>query len=69
MKVNVEVVMSPKEYEEAKQLQKEYSKSFDTIEALVLEWVDNDFIDYVNDFIIKVKETENNGEMENCCLS
>lgn len=61
MKVNVEVVMSPKEYEEAKQLQKEYSKSFDTIEALVLEWVDNDFIDYVNDFIIKVKETENNG--------
>jgi hypothetical protein len=69
MKVNVEVVMSPKEYEEAKQLQEEYSKSFDTIEALVLEWVDNDFIDYVNDFIIKVKETENNGEMENCCLS
>jgi hypothetical protein len=69
MKVNVEVVMSPKEYEEAKQLQEEYSESFDTIEALVLEWVDNDFIDYVNDFIIKVKETENNAEMENCCLS
>ena len=61
MKVNVEVIMSPEEYKEAKQIQKEYNESFDNIEALVLDWVDTDFIDYVNDFIIKVKETENNG--------
>ena len=61
MKVNIEVIMSPEEYEEAKQIQKEYNESFDNIEALVLDWVDTDFIDYVNDFIIKVKEAENNG--------
>ena len=61
MIVNVEVIMTPEEYEEAKQIQKEYSESFDNIEALVLDWVDTDYIDYVNDFTIKVKAAENNG--------
>lgn len=61
MKVNVEVIMSPEEYKNAEQIQKEYSKSFDSVESLVLDWVDTDFIDYVNDFIIKVKGAEDNG--------
>ena len=60
MKVNVEVIMSPEEYEEAERIQKEYSESFDTIEALVFEWVETDFIDYVDKFEIKVKEAEDN---------
>jgi hypothetical protein len=60
MKVNVEVIMSPEEYENAERIQKEYSKSFDNVESVVLDWVDTDFIDYVNDFTIKVKGAEDN---------
>lgn len=59
MIVNVEVIMSPEEYEEAKAIQKESGD--DTLEALVFEWVETDFIEFVNDFTIKVKETEKNG--------
>jgi hypothetical protein len=61
MKVNVEVIMSPEEYENAERIQKEYSKSFDNVESVVLDWVDTDFIDYINKFEIKVKEAEDNG--------
>ena len=57
MKVNVEVIMTPEEYEEAKQIQEENSNYFDTLEALVFEWVETDFIDYA-DFEIKIKEND-----------
>lgn len=59
MKVNVEVVMTPEEYEEAKRIQEESGD--DTLEALVFEWVETDFIDFVDKFEIKVKEAEDNG--------
>ena len=61
MKVNVEVIMTPEEYEEAKRIQTEYNESFDNIESLVFEWVETDFIDYVDRFEIKVKEAGDNG--------
>ena len=59
MKVNIEVVMTPKEYEEAKNIQEKTGD--DTLEALVFEWVETDFVDYVDKFEIKVKEAEYNG--------
>ena len=56
MKVNVEVIMTPEEYEEAKSIQTESGN--DTLEALVFEWVETDFVDYVDKFEIKVKEAK-----------
>ena len=58
MKVNVEVIMTPEEYEEAKRIQKEYSESFDNVEALVFEGLETDFVEYVDKFEIKVKEVK-----------
>ena len=59
MKVNVEVVMTPEVYEDAKSIQAVSGN--DTLEALVFEWVETDFIDFVNKFEIKIKEAEDNG--------
>ena len=61
MKVNVEVIMTPEEYEEAKRIQKENSDYYDTLEFLVFEWVETDFANYTDKFEIKVEEAEDNG--------
>ena len=61
MKVNVEVIMTPEEYEEAKRTQEENSDYYDTFEFLVFKWVETDFANYVNEFEIKVKEAKDNG--------
>lgn len=58
MKVNVEVIMTPEEYEEAKEIQEENSDYYDTLEFLVCEWVGTDFINYADKFEIKVKEND-----------
>lgn len=56
MKVNVEVIMTPEEMDEAEEILKENSNFYDTIEELVFEWVENDFADFVDQFNITVKE-------------
>lgn len=56
MKVNVEVIMTPEEMNEAEEILKENSNFYDTIEELVFEWVETDFADFVDHFDIKVKE-------------
>lgn len=61
MKVNVEVVMTPEEYEEAKKVQEKNSDYYDTFEFLIFKWVETDFANYVNKFEIKVKEAKDNG--------
>lgn len=58
MKVNIEVIMTPEEMDEAEAILKEESNFYDTIEELVFEWVENDFADFVDQFNITVKENK-----------